>query len=148
MNQDFAEMLSGLSAEKADFIIVGAHALAAHGLPRATGDLDIWIKPSPENAEKVWKALNLFGAPLSGLSINDLSTPGIVFQIGLAPCRIDILTQIDGVSFDDAWANRIYVKVLGIDVPVIGANELIKNKKTVGRPQDITDAIRLENKEG
>ncbi len=88
-------MLSGLSAEKADFIIVGAH-----GLPRATGDLDIWIKPSPENAEKVWEALNSFGAPLSGLSINDLSTPGIVFQIGLAPCRIDILTQIDGVNFD------------------------------------------------
>ncbi|MDD5434222.1 MAG: hypothetical protein PH343_02210 [Nitrospira sp.] len=147
MNQDFAEMLSGLSAVKAEFIIVGAHALAAHGLPRATGGLDIWIKPSPENAEKVWEELNLFGAPLSGLSINDLSTPGIVFQIGLAPCRIDILTQIDGVNFDEAWANRIYVKVLGVDVPVIGANELTKNKKAVGRPQDIADAARLENNE-
>ena len=146
MNQDFAEMLSGLSEAKADFIIVGAHALAAHGLPRATGDLDIWIRPSPENAKKVWDVLNNFGAPLSELSIDDLSTPGIVFQIGLAPCRIDILTQIDGVNFDEAWANRIYVKVFDIDVPVIGVNELLKNKKAVGRPQDVADAARLENK--
>lgn len=148
MNQDFVEMLSGLSAVKADFIIVGAHALAAHGLPRATGGLDIWIRPSPENAERVWQGLNTFGAPLSELSITDLSTPGIVFQIGLAPCRIDILTEIDGVNFDEAWANRIYVKVFGIDVPVIGVDELLKNKKAVGRPQDMADAARLENKEG
>ena len=147
MNQDFVEMLSELSAAGAEFIIVGAHALAVHGLPRATGDLDIWIRSTPENAGKVWKALIAFGAPLDQLSMNDLSTPGIIFQIGVVPCRIDILTDIDGVEFDEAWANRRYIKIHGIDIPVIGMQELLKNKKAAGRPQDIADVTRLESGE-
>ena len=147
MNQDFVEMLSELSAAGAEFIIVGAHALAVHGLPRATGDLDIWIRSTPENAGKVWKALMVFGAPLDQLSMNDLSTPGIIFQIGVVPCRIDILTDIDGVEFDEAWANRRYIKIHGIDIPVIGMQELLKNKKAAGRPQDIADVTRLESGE-
>ena len=147
MNQDFVEMLSELSAAGAEFIIVGAHALAVHGLPRATGDLDIWIRSTPENAGKVWKALTAFGAPLDQLSMNDLSTPGIIFQIGVVPCRIDILTDIDGVEFDEAWANRRYIKIHGIDIPVIGMQELLKNKRAAGRPQDIADVTRLESGE-
>ena len=147
MNQDFVEMLSELSAAGAEFIIVGAHALAVHGLPRATGDLDIWIRSTPENAGKVWKALMAFGAPLDQLSMNDLSTPGIIFQIGVVPCRIDILTDIDGVEFDEAWANRRYIKIHGIDIPVIGMQELLKNKRAAGRPQDIADVTRLESGE-
>jgi len=147
MNQDFVEMLSELSAAGAEFIIVGAHALAVHGLPRATGDLDIWIRSTPENAGKVWKALIAFGAPLDQLSMNDLSTPGIIFQIGVVPCRIDILTDIDGVEFDEAWANRRYIKIHGIDIPVIGMQELLKNKRAAGRPQDIADVTRLESGE-
>jgi hypothetical protein len=147
MNQDFVEMLSELSAAGAEFIIVGAHALAVHGLPRATGDLDIWIRSTPENAGKVWKALTSFGAPLDQLSMNDLSTPGIIFQIGVVPCRIDILTDIDGVEFDEAWANKTYIKIHGIDIPVIGMQELLKNKKAAGRPQDIADVTRLESGE-
>ena len=147
MNQDFVEMLSELSAAGAEFIIVGAHALAVHGLPRATGDLDIWIRSTPENAGKVWKALMVFGAPLDQLSMNDLSTPGIIFQIGVVPCRIDILTDIDGVEFDEAWANRRYIKIHGIDIPVIGMQELLKNKRAAGRPQDIADVTRLESGE-
>jgi len=147
MNQDFVEMLSELSAAGAEFIIVGAHALAVHGLPRATGDLDIWIRSTPENAGKVWKALIAFGAPLDQLSMNDLSTPGIIFQIGVVPCRIDILTDIDGVEFDEAWANRKYIKIHSIDIPVIGMQELLKNKKAAGRPQDIADVTRLESGE-
>lgn len=145
MNRDFVEMLSELSAAKADFIIVGAHALAAHGFPRATGDLDIWVRPTPENAKRVWQALGAFGAPLSKLSMDDLSSPGIVFQVGLAPCRIDILTGIDGVEFEEAWANRIYVNIGGIDIPVIGRKEFLKNKKAVGRLQDLADVARLQN---
>ncbi len=147
MNQDFVEMLSELSVAGAEFIIVGAHALAVHGLPRATGDLDIWIRSTPENAGKVWKALMAFGAPLDQLSMNDLSTPGIIFQIGVVPCRIDILTDIDGVEFDEAWANRKYIKIHSIDIPVIGMQELLKNKKAAGRPQDIADVTRLESGE-
>src|SRR4051812_1317630 len=103
MNRDFAEMLSALSAAGAEFLVVGAHALAAHGRPRATGDLDIWVRSTSENAEKVWSALARFGAPLSGLSKADLQAPDVVFQIGIEPNRIDILTSIDGVDFDGAW---------------------------------------------
>ncbi len=87
MNRDFAEMLDALSAAGAEFLIVGAHALAAHGRPRSTGDLDIWVRPTPANAERVWRALVNFGAPLSELRIEDLSTPEIVFQIGIAPAK-------------------------------------------------------------
>ena len=103
MNRDFVEMLCALSETGAEFIIVGAHALAAHGHPRATGDLDIWIRPGAENAGRVLRALRKFGAPLLDLTQSDLIRPGTVFQIGTAPSRIDILTTITGVSWEQAW---------------------------------------------
>src|SRR6266446_4419960 len=136
MNRDFAEMLSALSAAGAEYLIVGAHALAAHGRPRATGDLDIWVRPTEENAHKVWAALARFGAPLSALKRVDLWTPGMVFQIGVEPVSIDILTAIDGVEFDDAWPRRLVLDIDGQTVQLLGRDDLIRNKRAAVRPQD------------
>ena len=144
MNRDFVEMLSALCDAGAEFLIVGAHAMAVHGRPRATGDLDIWVRPTPENAERVWAALEVFGAPLHELSKDDLSTTGVVFQIGLPPSRIDILTSISGVEFEAAWAGRVPLHIGDVEVVVIGRQELIQNKRAVGRPRDVADVAELE----
>lgn len=136
-------MLAALCAESAEYLVVGAHALAAHGLPRATGDLDLWVRPTPENARRVWRALEAFGAPLHELTLDDLSQPGVVFQIGLAPNRIDILTSITGVNFEEASKNRILVELEGLEVPVLGRDELIRNKRVVGRARDLADIEEL-----
>ncbi len=114
MNQDFAEMLAALSEAKADFMVIGAHAVAVYARPRATGDLDIWIRPTPENAERVWAGLMTFGAPLHELTRSDLSSDDLVFQIGVAPNRIDILTTIGGVRFSEAWPRRSSVELWGL----------------------------------
>src|SRR5436305_4101138 len=103
LNPDFRDILSCLKDEKVDFIIVGAYALAAHGFPRATGDIDIWVRNSSDNARKIMYALNKFGAPTSNISEEDFTSPDIVVQIGVEPCRIDLLTCISGVDFDEAW---------------------------------------------
>lgn len=144
MNPDFVEMLSELSASGAEFLVVGAHALAAHGLPRATGDLDIWVRADSANAPRILEALRRFGAPLFDLSLDDLSKPGTVFQIGTAPARIDILTGVSGLSFEEAWPRRTTVKIGELLVAVIGREDLIRNKRATGRPQDFVDADRLE----
>lgn len=136
-------MLSALSAAGAEFLVVGAHALAAHGVPRATGDLDLWVRASAENAERVWEALEQFGAPLHDLTIDDLSRPDVVFQIGVVPQRIDLLTSITGVTFDDAWKNRVHVEIGELEVPVLGRSELVRNKRAVGRARDLADIEEL-----
>jgi hypothetical protein len=143
MNRDFVEMLSALCAAGAEFLVVGAHALAAHGAPRATGDLDIWIRPTPHNAERVLTALRSFGAPLFDLTRDDLITPDVVFQIGLPPSRIDLLTTISGVEFEDAWTNRLSVDIAGLPVGVIGRAEFVVNKRAAGRPKDLSDLTLL-----
>jgi hypothetical protein len=137
-------MLSALSVHKAEFLMVGAYAMAAHGLPRATGDLDIWVNPSEKNAAQVMLALADFGAPIRNLILLDLATPGVVFQIGLPPNRIDILTAIDGVSFKQAFENRILIEIDGVILPVIGRKDLLTNKRATGRPKDRLDADWLE----
>jgi len=144
MNRDFEEMLAALSAAGADFMVVGAHALAVHARPRATGDLDIWVRPTAENAERVWNALVAFGAPLAQLTRGDLATEEVVFQIGVAPSRIDILTSISGVAFEHAWPRRVTVELWGLRVPVIGRADLIDNKRATGRPGDLADLDELE----
>jgi hypothetical protein len=144
LNRDFVEMLSALFAARAEFLVVGAHALAAHGKPRATGALDLWVRPTPENARRVMEALGAFGAPLFDLSLADLATPGIVFQMGLPPCRIDLLTGLSGVTFEEAWPDRLVVPVEGLDLPFIGRATLIRNKRATGRPKDLLDADALE----
>lgn len=146
MNRDFVEMLSALCAAGAEFLIVGAHALAAHGLPRATGDLDLWVRPTPENAERVLAALRAFGAPLFDLTNEDLIREGTVFQIGLVPCRIDILSSISGVAFEAAWPRRLPLEIDGLSVACIGRDDLLTNKRAVGRPQDLADVARLEGR--
>jgi predicted nucleotidyltransferase len=147
LNPDFRDMLSVLCDEQVEFLLVGAYALAAHGLPRATGDMDIWIRCSDENAQRVWRALQRFGAPLFDLTASELQTPGLVFQIGVIPQRIDILTAIDGVLFDDAWTQRKTVEIEGLTIAVIGRAQLIQNKKAAGRPKDLADVAWLETTE-
>src|SRR5690242_1218157 len=100
-------MLRALSAEGVEYLVVGAYAMAAHGIPRATGDIDIWIRPSPVNADRVLRAIRRFGAPLFDLTVADLTRDGTVFQLGLPPRRIDLLTSIDGVTFEEAWPDRV-----------------------------------------
>ena len=146
MNPDFAEMLAALSAAGAEFLIIGAHAVAAHGYPRATGDLDIWIRSTPENAERVWKALVSFGAPLQLFALTDLSTPGMVLQIGLPPNRIDLLTSISGAEFETAWGRRLLVDVQGQTWPFLGREDLLSNKRAAGRPKDLADVANLEGR--
>jgi hypothetical protein len=119
--------------------------MAVHGVPRATGDIDLWVRPSAENAVRVVRALARFGAPLRDLTIHDLEKPGIVFQIGVAPNRIDILTGIDGLSFDEAWARRIATDVTGREIPVISRDDLIRNKRATGRDRDRADAQQIED---
>jgi len=148
MNPDFSDMLSALCGEGVEFLLIGAYAVAAHGLPRATGDMDIWIRRSDENAERTWRALIRFGAPISQLSKEDLKSDDLVYQIGIAPRRIDILTSIEGVEFDEAWPDRKLSKVGGHVIPVIGRTQLIKNKKAVGRPKDLADVAWLESAVG
>ena len=144
LNPDFRDMLSALCEEKGEFLIVGAYALAVYGHPRATGDIDIWIRCSDENAERVLRSLKRFGAPLFDLTLKDLRTPGRIFQMGVVPRRIDIITSIEGVEFDEAWPDRKEVEIEGLKIPVIGRSHLLKNKKALGRPQDLADVAWLE----
>jgi hypothetical protein len=125
---------------------VGAHALAAHGHVRATKDLDVWVRPDPENAKRVLNALRAFGAPLHDLTETDLSKPGLVFQIGLPPIRIDVLTSIDGVDFAEAWPVRLPTKFADQPTAVLSKKHFIQNKRASGRSQDLADIERLEGK--
>jgi predicted nucleotidyltransferase len=144
LNPDFREMLSCLKDEDAEFIIVGAYALAAHGLPRATGDIDIWVRNSRENARRVMSALAKFGAPTSELSEGDFISADMIIQFGVEPCRIDLLTGIDGVEFEEAWANKVGVTVDGLEIHVLSREDLIKNKRAAGREKDRGDVAWLE----
>ena len=112
--------------------------------PRATGDIDVWVRRSDDNAKRVWRALVRFGAPLADLKLEDLKTSDLIFQIGVEPRRIDIVTSITGVKFDEAWPDRKEVEIEGLKIPVIGRSHLLKNKKAVGRPQDLADVAWLE----
>jgi len=148
LNRDFVEILSELSAAGAEFLVVGAHALAALGIPRATGDLDIWIRPTPDNADRVLAALGRFGAPLFDLARDDLTRADTVFQIGLPPSRVDILSGISGVEFSDAWTRRVVVELEGLQVPVLSREDFITNKKAAGRAKDLLDLALLDEADG
>jgi hypothetical protein len=135
-----------LSDAEARFLVVGAYAVAVHAEPRATGDLDLWVEPTPENAVRVLAALRVFGAPLHDLTEQDLATENVVFQIGLPPRRVDILTSITGVTFAEAWSGRAAVTYGDVRVPVIGREALLKNKLALGRPKDLLDADLLRRR--
>src|ERR1044071_4058260 len=144
LNPDFREMLSCLKDEGAAFTVVGAYALAAHGLPRAPGDIDLWLRMSPDNARKVLRALAKFGAPTSDLSEEDFTTPNTILQLGVEPRRIDLLTGIDGVDFDEATQSKVKVDVDGVEVFVLSKESLLKNKLAAGRDKDRSDIAWLQ----
>jgi hypothetical protein len=147
LNPDYRDMLSALSEAGVEHMVVGAYALAYHGLPRATGDIDIWVRCTPQNAQRLWAALGAFGAPLGDVTIEDLQTPGIVLQIGVAPRRIDLLTTIDGVEWDEAASAIEVAEIEGLRIPIIGKAHLIQNKQATGRPKDQLDIAMLEGSE-
>lgn len=146
LNEDYKEMLQLLSEEQVDFIIVGAYALGVHGYPRATGDIDIWVKPNNTNSRKLYTALARFGAPLEQFEIDDFAIKGIIFQIGVIPRRIDIITKIDGVTYEEADEDKITVEVEGLMLPVISLKKLIKNKMATGREKDQLDIKTLKKR--
>lgn len=151
LQKDLKELLLAFNEHGVEYLVVGGYAVGVHSEPRATKDLDIFIRPDLKNSEAVFRALKAYGAPLDGLSASDFrNEPGAVFQIGLPPFRIDILQAIDGVAFDDAWSARVEGFVEG-EVPahVISREHLIQNKLASGRPQDLADvsAMREANPE-
>jgi glycine cleavage system aminomethyltransferase T len=147
LDPDFKEFVESFVANDVRFLIVGGYAVAVHGLPRYTGDLDAWIWVSPQNAERVLRSLEAFGFSELGLTKDDFLKPDSVIQLGYPPYRIDILTAIEGVEFDDAWSRRLIVAVDDLEVPFIGRDDLLANKRAAGRPQDIADVARLTEQE-
>lgn len=146
MSPDWLDLVRALQSAQARFLVVGAHALAVHGVPRGTQDMDVWIEATQENAALTWRALLEFGAPLQALGISqaDLYTPTTVVQIGLPPNRVDLLTAIEGVpDFEVAWQGRKDVDVEGLTVPFLGRAELIRNKRAAGRRKDLADLEAL-----
>jgi hypothetical protein len=139
MNPDFVDLLRAFAAADVRFLIVGAYALAHHGRPRATGDLDVWVDPTAANAGRVIAALARFGAPLHDVAEGDFSHPGVVFQIGVPPGRIDVLTELTGVSFDEAWPGREAGRFGDLTVDFIGREAFVRNKRATGRTKDLAD---------
>ncbi len=148
LNEDYRDMLQILLDNEVRFLIVGAYAMGAYGYPRATGDFDLWVDTSTENSKKVYSSLGKFGAPLSNISEKTFTEKGIVFQIGIAPRRIDIITRIDGVHFKEAYRSKEVIKVEGLSIPFISKKDLIKNKRSTGREKDRLDADYLSRSEG
>ena len=143
LNNDYKDILLALSERKARFLLVGAYAMAAHGYPRATMDIDIWVKSDYENTVLILQALEDFGAFLGELKPEDFQKDEMVFQIGVAPRRIDILTSVDGLSFDDAFARSDKIEIEGVPIQVLSVSDLIKNKRSTGRTKDLADVESL-----
>ena len=142
------DMLDALRSANVDFVVVGAFAMAAHGVPRATGDIDIFVDANPDNAARVIEALHDFGAPLDqhGVTAADFSRPAQVYQIGLPPNRIDLLTKIDGLTFAEAARDAIAATLFGVSVRVPSLRALIDNKTASGRPKDLLDVEVLRGR--
>lgn len=145
LNEDYKEMLQCLADEHVKFLLVGAYALAAHGFPRATMDIDVWVMPSPENGEAVLRALRRFGAPLHGLTLAELQKDDTIFQIGVAPRRIDIITGASGLQFGATFTRSVEIDIEGLRVRIPSVDDLIRNKRASGRTKDLADAETLES---
>ena len=145
-NEDYREMLCALRDAEVDYILIGAFALAAHGFPRATLDIDLWVRPTQDNARRVCQALAQFGAPRSQIVAGDFEKPDVVVQIGVAPRRIDFVTSISGVAYDDAAKNAIERDIDGLNIRILSAQDFVRNKLASGRPKDIADAELLRNR--
>lgn len=144
MSPDFLDLLREFASAEVRSLVVGGYAVGAHGHPRATKDLDVWVDASPDNAPRVIAALRAFGAPLMGLSVADLSAPGKGLIIGVPPMRIDIITAIDGITFEQAWPHRVLLRLDTVETYVIGRDDLLTNKRASGRAQDLADVEALE----
>lgn len=144
VNSDFSALLRTFVAHNVEFLVVGAHALALHGAARFSEDLDLWVRPTSENAARVFGALVEFGAPMLDVTEADFARDDVVYQIGVAPIRIDVLTSITGLGFERAWPNRIRVRLGDTEVAIIGRDDLIANKRATGRAKDIADVEALE----
>ncbi|MBI5790237.1 MAG: nucleotidyltransferase [Rhodocyclales bacterium] len=143
LSRDFKEFVASLNANGVDYLVVGGYAMAMHGRPRHTGDLDVWIEPGSANASRLMRALDDFGFGGLGLAVDDFTTPDRVVQLGYPPFRIDLLTSIDGVDFAAAWARREQVEHDGLRINFIGLEDLKANKRASGRPRDIDDLDNL-----
>ena len=146
LDKDFNEFVELFVANGVRFLIVGGYALAAHGYPRATDDFDAWVWANSENAEKIVECLAEFGFGSLNLTTDDFTTLDRVVQLGYPPYRIDIITSISGVEFENAWANRWVIDVDGMQVPFIGRDDLLTNKRATGRPKDLLDVEYLTGK--
>ena len=146
LNKDYNDILQILLKNKAEFLVIGAYAMSAYGYPRSTGDFDIWVNNSKINSLKIYNSLAMFGAPIEKLKTNSFIEENLIFQIGVAPRRIDILTTINGIKFNEAYNNKRDIKINKLIVPFISKNDLILNKKSTGRDKDILDINYLENK--
>jgi hypothetical protein len=144
VNPDFRDLFSELNAAEARYLVVGAHAVTFHSVPRYTKDIDIWIEPTRENAGRAFSALSRYGAPVENVNVEDLSSPGVIFQIGVEPNRVDILTTIAGLNFGEAWSRKVPSTYGEVPINVLGIDDLIVSKKAAGRPQDLLDVEWLE----
>ena len=142
-NRDFRDFIAALNDEGVAYLIVGGYAFARYVKPRVTKDFDVWVEASAVNAPKIWRALAGFGAPSTHFSESDFHAPGITLQIGIEPNRIDVITQVSGLSFEQAWPNRKAGDFGGLQAWYIGSADLLKNKLAAGRPQDNVDAAAL-----
>jgi hypothetical protein len=147
-NRDFSELLAAFAAAEVRYLVVGGYAVAHHARPRFTKDLDVWVEPTPANAARVWRALTAFGAPLTDVRLEDFTDPDAVYQIGVAPNRIDVLMGIPAVEFSGAWSRRSEGNYGGQRVHFLSREDLIANKRAVGRPQDMDDVRALEAEGG
>jgi len=144
LNEDYKEMLQILLNNKVKFLIVGAYAMGAHGYPRATGDFDIWVEANPENSQKIYNSLSQFGSPLFNITQETFAKKGIIFQIGVPPRRIDIITHIDGVEFKTAYKTKKIIRLENLSIPFLSKTNLIKNKQSTGREKDKIDVKYLK----
>lgn len=144
IDSSFEDLLSAFTAAGVRFLVVGGYAVSSHGHPRSTKDLDLWIDATRDNARRAWRALAAFGMPLAGITAEDLATPGPWLQFGRPPKRVDILTRIESLTFSQAWESRVLRRFGAVEVPVLSIEDLIRNKRAVGRKQDLADAERLE----
>ena len=145
LSRDFVEFIECLTKRRVDYLLIGGHALAFHGWPRFTKDIDFWIRPDEENAKRILSALADFGFDDIGLNETDFTTPHKIIQLGMPPNRIDLLTSIDGVDFESAFARRVESHYAGVPLYVIHIDDLIANKEACGREQDAVDLRKLKH---
>lgn len=143
MNPHFAEILRAFRDEGVEHLVIGAHALAVHGHVRATLDIDLWVRPTRENALRTWRALERFRAPLSKMKLDDFAEPEVLYQIGMPPSRIDIMTSVTGLDFDAAWPNRVMARFGDVEAPVLGLDDMRTAKQAAGRLKDLADLEEL-----